>query len=464
MTVQTLPDQQASRPRRPWLEALLLTGFILFVVLGIVALAAFFLLRNADTTPTYETPLAALQPAEIRADLALLQLAGDPADGLAFQALNADELHTAHAIALFDTGFVNNPSTNDGTTVAGSPDDGLTGSKRAGFYQQLARSFLERSLPSAATVAYDTQRSLAMLDVELPALERSPPLIQAAEGFIALDNPAASLDAANQALLLGKQIPALLPAQRVPIFQALSPIAEELGDEALIAEVNELIRNPYLTPGGVLITPQLNALAEPVPLEQPLIDAMMARQLSANQLAERIKFTDGADIEPERQALAAALLREDQVRTEYYPRMAAAQLPPGQQLWLLQDQRAWVALKNRIAMDGFGLPIVPEWNANLPQLQQDLANVTGAFNAVIQALATTLIEPIRQQMLLAEGLQWLALQSELGLYPGANVNEINERLRVTQLALTQLSASLALPVAHDESASPAGFRIQSVPQ
>jgi hypothetical protein len=461
MTLNTFPDQNASRPRRPWLEGILLTGFFFLLILGVLALAAFFFLTHrTPASPVYDSPLSILQPEQIRSDLALRQLAGDPADALAYQALNAGELYTAHAIALFDTGFAGNNATALGT---GSPNSGLVGSKRAGFYQQLAGGYLERGLNVEAGAAYDTLRSLTILDIEIPALERATLLTQAAEGLLALGAEEEALDAANQALLMGKQIPDLLPAQRVQIFQGLKPLADELGDEAFSAQVNDLLRNPYLTPAGVLLTSQLWTFAEPVAPDQPLLDAIQARQIAANQLAERIKFTGGEDIEPERQALAAALLSEEQARIGYYQRMTAAQPTLGQQLWLLSDQRAWAALKLRIAMQGFGLSILPEWEANLAGIQQDLSTVTGSFDLVTQALAATLVDPIYQQMMEVEGLQWLALQADLGLDPGSNTTDLSSRLRVVQQGLAQVGAPLALPVAYDENAVPPGFRIQPGP-
>lgn len=458
MTLNTFPDQNASRHRRPWLEGILLTGFFFLLILGVLALAAFFFLtRSAPASPVYDSPLSILQPEQVRPDLALRQLVGDPADALAYQALNAGELHTAHAIGLFDVGFAGNNAEASG---GGSPNSGLVGSKRAGFYQQLAGKYLDRGLNVEANAAYSTLRSLTVLDIEIPALERATLLTQTAEGLLALGEDEAALDAVNQALLMGKQIPDLLPAQRMQIFQGLKPLADELDDETFSAQVDDLLRNPYLTPAGVLLTPQLWMLAEPVPLDQPLLDAIQAREVAANQLAERIKFTGGEDIEPERQALAAALLNEEQMRIGYYQRMAAAQPTLGQQLWLLSDQRAWVALKLRIAMRGFGLSIMPEWEANLSGIQQDLSTVTGSFDLITQALAATLVDPIHQQMMEAESLQWLALQAELGLDPGSNTVDLSSRLQAVQQGLAQVGAPLALPVAYDEGAVPPGFRIQ----
>jgi hypothetical protein len=47
--------------------------------------------------------LTAFDSEQVLPSLAIKYLAGDPANALAYQALNAGELNTAHALALFDT-------------------------------------------------------------------------------------------------------------------------------------------------------------------------------------------------------------------------------------------------------------------------------------------------------------------------------------------------------------------------
>ena len=284
-------------------------------------------------------------------------------------------------------------------------------------------------------------------------------LTQAAEGFLAVGQPDAALHAAQQAMLVGAKVPDFLPAQRQQIFEALQPVAAEMDNEPFTSRLDDLTRNPFLTPTGVLVTPRLFSLPEALDYDAALLDAIAARQLAAAQLAERIRFTNGADIGPEQEALGALLLQEERIRSDYYSRMAAQSPTPQQQLWLQLDRRAWLALKTRIGMGGFGLSLVPEWELAVNALQQDLAQNAESIDVAAKAVATTLSDPAQQAMLEVEALQWLALQAELGLYLNAPIADINERLRATQLALAQYGEGLALPVTLDTAITPPGFGI-----
>jgi hypothetical protein len=430
----------SSSAGRSWIERGLLFGFFLLLLLGISALIAFLFLMRTPAEPEILSPLDALQTEQISPSLALQELAGDPASALGYQALQAGELATAQAIALFDTQQM-------GTT-------------RAAFNSQLARRLQDERQSGSTAVAQQMLRALAVLDPAIPPFERSQLLTQAAAGFLALDAPDAALDAADQAMLVGARTPDFLPAQRQQIFEDLQPIAAELDAEPFTAQLADLTRNPFLTPTGILITPQLFVLTEAVAYDQPLQDAIAARQQATRQLAERIRFTNGADIGPEQEALGALLLQEERMRQEFYARTEAEVLAPGQQLWLQLDRRAWLSLKTRIAMGGFGLSLVPEWEMAVNALQQELAQNAGAVDVAAKAVAVALDEPAQQAMLQVEILQWLALQAELGLFPNAPVVDINERLHAAQLAFAQFGQEIALPIFLDETAIPPGFRIQ----
>jgi hypothetical protein len=184
-----------------------------------------------------------------------------------------------------------------------------------------------------------------------------------------------------------------------------------------------------------------------------------SRQQAAQQLTQRLQFTGGSDFEPERQALEAALRYEDQVRNEYFGRTVGSGLTPQQQLWLVNQQRAWIALKAQIALKGFGVTLVPEWEQNRDFILQNLNTITANTDVTLDALANGQPTPNDQAALQAEGLQWLALQSDLGLYPDAPIANLSQRLEVAQATLSNLGQAAALPVLHSEEATPPGFRI-----
>jgi hypothetical protein len=203
------------------------------------------------------------------------------------------------------------------------------------------------------------------------------------------------------------------------------------------------------------------AFAQPIAYDSSTQEKITARQGAARILADRIEFTGGVDIEPERQALAAALLAEDAARAQFYQN--PGEIARGQQLWLLLDRRAWLVEKLRVAMQGYGLALVPEWEAQTSQILAELNAANNYLNTVMAAYAGDQSTPLDQALLQIETQHWLVQQAMRGLYPDAPVTTIGEFLRTQQDVLAQQGAPLALPIAYDAMATPAGLRIQPAP-
>lgn len=440
LTMLREPTHLATDERggKPWLEITLLSAFIVSLLIGLVALAAFLLYYDTSGSDLTDDPLTAFDAAQVSPGLALNALSGDSANALAYQALNAGELATAHALVLFDTQAI--------------------GSQRSGLMMQLARAYANDA--EQAAQVYKLAQALAILDPTIPPIERNQNLVQVADGFFIAGQEEAASESAYQALTMAAQLPDLVPAQRADLFASLIPVAEELGDDQLLQTVEDLARNPFLTPTGILPPPQLRQLADPLTPDEALLHAQTTRQMAARQLSDRLQYTGGEDIEPERLALEIALRTEDQVRNDYFGRMLNGGISLNQQVTLLADHRAWIALKAQVALQGFGLSIVPDWENNSNYILQDLGTVTSNMDVNLDALAKMQPVPTEQVVLQVEALQWLALQSDLGLYPDAPVSSLSQRLEIAQNSLAGLGQPLALPVAHAPDAVPPGFRIQ----
>lgn len=435
---------QPKRRRRLWVELLLAAGFLFCLLLGVGALVAFWSLYHTQTTTTLATdPLETLQADRVMPQLALMNLGGDPVEALAYQAMHANQLETSRALVLF--------------TIP------VSGAARMGLYLQLAQRFAQTEQPLAAAQLFRLARAIAILDSTIPPLARSQALVQCAAGLLAAGEQAAALDTAIQAKRVAEQAPGLLPIQRGQIFDNLQPLARQLNDPKLLQQIVEFARNPYLTPPGLMITQTLAVWGEAPPLDPNITTALATRQQRARELAARIGFTNGTDIDPEREALAQALRAEDQSRSEFLKQKLLPDLPVMQRLWLRQDQRAWLLLKASIAQKGFGLSIVPEWEADrtaiLSELNLTTAELIRLFDEMIQAEAS----PTAKDMLTVQLWQWLALQSELGLYPNSKPTELDLRLREAETRLEQAGKALAMRIAFSTDGSPPGFRIQAPP-
>ncbi len=427
--------------RRPnfWLQLTLIIGFVFCLVLGIGALAALMLVQAEPEPLPGASPLTQLPVAAIAPQHALGLLSGDASKALAYQALQAGEL---------DLAFIN-------TYFAVE----LTDSERLTLWLQLGRRNLAADHRERALQAYNHALTTVVLSTNLSFLERSQALLQMAEDLIRAEAPDQALDVLYQAKRVAEQTPDILPAQRSQVFEMLRQFSANVDDPAFAAEIDALARNPYLTPPGVVFASVWSTLAEPIAEKVEVSNARELRQEAARALAERISVTDGIDIDPELQTLATALRNEDQARNTAFQQTLSAGLTLGQQFNLMQQRRAWAALKLQIATGGFGLEIVPEWSANISAVQQELSSANNNLLVVVDALAGISPDPIAQTMLRYEMYAWVAQQTQLGLVADRTLVDLSEQLRFLQSELLRLGAQPALPVANDADATPPGFRI-----
>jgi hypothetical protein len=168
-----------------------------------------------------------------------------------------------------------------------------------------------------------------------------------------------------------------------------------------------------------------------------------------------------ADKQPLIESLAQALRAEDQQRDLYFNQISSSEnLTFPIQFWLVNEQRSWLILKLAIAQRAFGLTLVPEWEAEQAALAEELTLITDTLQTVLLKLAQAQPEPLDQFTQRIAILRWLALQTEIGLYP-QRAEEIGERLRVAQDELAQMGTTAALAVSYHADAIPPGYRIDS---
>lgn len=436
-------DRQGRSVRRRWLELTLLIGFLLSLVLGVGALAVIFVLGDASPPVAAPDALTGLQADRIPPQYALLELAGDPTAALARQAMDAGQVETAYAQIVFATD--------------------LADSQRMGLLLILGRRMRENNLPDRAAQVYGLARTTAVLSPVLTPLERSQALIESADGLLAVGKAAAALDAADQARLVAAQAADLLPVQRNQIFTSLTPIYKSAGADDRVREMGELQRSAGPIDPGVVLPGLWLSLSQPyVPtsataeIEQQnqllLAQVEADRRNAAQILVERIRLTDGLDIEPERESLNNALLNENRVRAEIFRLGRAAGPSLAEQNWLIQEHRRWQAEKVRIALGGYGLRLVPEWSDNPTLLLQDLGNSTADLQAILAAQVNAQTDAVGARVLRHQTLAWLAMQVESGLYPGSQTSglagEIGANILAAQTELAQMGYPLALPLAY----------------
>jgi hypothetical protein len=438
--------QRRTSRRRAWrgLEIILFLAFVLCLALGAGALYFLWSLTNQPAISINDSPLKTLTDTDLVPSLALRQLSGDPSEALASQALQAGELPTTQTLLLFD---IHTPPV-----------------RHVALALELAEQWIALEKFQNAALVAKVAQIIATLDVRMSPLERAQSISLAAERYSAAGETAAARSTVIQALTLAAQTPALLPAQRSQIFSALLPIARQLDEPALLQRVDDYVRNPFVNPTGVLITPTLFTLAAPVVLDPAVIEAQTIRQAAARRLADRILLTQGVDIAPEQEELSNALLNEDRLRTETSPRVKIEEISLQQQFGLLLEERNWLVIKLQIAKKGYGLSILPQWEAGLDTIQQELAENANALSQIFDALISVQPTPAQQAALRTEAMWWLAQQQQLGIYANYPLEDLRERIRFAQAEAERLLGPLALPILYVEAGDGqqiAGFVIQA---
>lgn len=434
-----------STRRRPWLEGVLLIGFFASLLVGASALAGLYYLETQTPEVRAIDPLNALHPDQVPPQLALRQLAGDAPAPLAYQAIQAGYLEFAVAVISFDTE--------------------MAPSERMGMGLLLARRMEEMGAAPRATDLYLLTAQAAILEPTILPLEQGRTLLQCAEGLLnAGEDELASL-VGQQALAVANRTPGLLPAQRQQLFQPLAALFERAGQPQLRSVALELARNPFGPTSLAVVEsrwplPVQPALLDGSPLAVALENARALRQQAAANLAERIRLTDGLDIEQERNDLVQALWGEDQARRAWNDALLATGPTLETQQWIYGEQRAWASTKVRIALGGFGLRLVPEWEADPVPLLQELADSTVLLERTLIGQTQAITDPILHTATRLALLRWTAWQTARGLYPGRPVPDLVQGLQgATQELAEQTGASLP-PLVYQESWTPTPFHYE----
>jgi len=441
MTFRLSTPESPPHTSRIWLQVLLWGGFLLSMLIGLLALLALFLLPDVEQEAALVVadPLFLVEPARIPPHLALLQLAGADGDALVRQAATAGEYTLAYGILVYDST--------------------LTPAIQANESLRVGLQFLAADDPVRAQAAFRQARTAAVFALPMPPLERGLLLARSADGMLQAGDTAGARQTAVQAQHVAAQAAGLLPAQRAQILQAVEPIIRAHGSPQEAQQLAELLRSPGQVPARVALVSRLAQLRDTYPTPPLLADLRSQRVAAAQVLIERIRLTGSQDIELERNALAQALLAEDQLWSELYAGWNNPALQLAQRHGLLLDYRDWLLVKTRAAEGGFGLRLVDSWEAEKEAIRGALGRVMGELNALMNAQIDEDPDPASRAVLRLESLRWLALQAALGFYPNGPLGELSSRMETTQAELEGLGVPPDLPIFYDRGAEPPGFRI-----
>jgi hypothetical protein len=107
----------------------------------------------------------------------------------------------------------------------------------------------------------------------------------------------------------------------------------------------------------------------------------------------------------------------------------------------LRDKIQWLALKLRIARQGFGISLVPEWEAKLNDIAQELNDAYDDYFAITEQQAGGLAKTDEANRSTEDTLREAIVAGRSGLYP--QYNEADSRSKLDAVAQALRDARIA---------------------
>ncbi len=407
---------QTAKAKKGYLGLVIIVSilFVLFLIFA-VAVGALLVTRQLNggisaANPLYGTStLNQINVEAIDPALALASMGGVPETEVISEALDTGRPETALAAMLF------NPN--------------LSNRETSGGFLRLATLYADAGQPQKAEFAYGLAGTVSTLAPDISDTVRADLFIQAAEGLIDLNSAALAQLYLDQAFTIANSSPYLQAAHRRRIFEQLQQNYLALNERALARESLSLSANP---PNLTLVVENETLLpaANPGPLPAEAQQAEAERWRAAQELAVLL-LERGGQAPPEAvEQLAQALINEDQQKLPYFDRELNNTTQLLQNTDILWAKINWLSLKYRVARQGFGLSIVPEWEAQAEVIRADLTKTYERLFALYADLVIGLPNISQIDKATEQRLRTEILAGELGRYP--NYPEEQRRAQLQQ--------------------------------
>jgi len=415
--------------RRGLIWILLATAALLLLI-AIGAVVAYLALRQrpAAAAQGWQDPVAAIAPDKIAPDLALYPLAGASELETIDAAIDNNELHTAYAALLF---------AHD-----------LRDEQRSGRLLQLGSRFSAAEELGMAELANRQVYDLAVLSPEMNDPLRVDALLADGKAWAEMGQTEESGKAYDQVYTIAIKSPYLQVAYRRDLLTRLVTAYGDLGQ----ADRADLCRQQLttLTQGSL---PQLsNPVSQAMELLANPLTPVSSGEIGALEESRRqaaysvLQATAGGATPPSDLVnnLAQALKAEDQAKLTFYQQEREATTQPSKRVnvdWSLID---WLTLKYEVAVRGFGLSIVPEWEQQAAEVQSELSKAYEALRFDYEDLVTSLpdaalMEPGRYGV-----RRMLILAGRLGQYPNYPEQQLADKLQ--EAARNMIAAGMIEPL------------------
>lgn len=421
------PFMQRSVPSKFGVISVISTAIVLILIMGLAIFS--FLTAPEEPLPVkrFDNPISAIAAEQVDPALAIALLAGISETDVIDQAINKSRPGTALA------------------TIISSP--GLNAKDAAGALLLLGGKFSEQDDIPRAILSYQLAGTLATLSPDLSDTLRADIFLQAGIGLTKLEEPILAKVYLDQAVLVATESTYLQPAYRYSVLEALHKayLDLDLKEEAIQslqlslepADLSDLPEKP-------LVLPAVQEIALPTHVQDAEAQRWRAAQFVAKDLVEL-----GGVVRPELlEALRVALLKEDEVKSQYFAESAQAEAQLSGKVNIVQEKIGWQSIKYRVARQGFGVSLVPEWEAAAEQIQADLAasyqELYRFYDDIIVAI------PLASDIDRAkeEALRRQVLAGQLGHYPDYPGEELKLRLLQASATLIETQPNTELRVSY----------------
>jgi hypothetical protein len=401
--------------RRTRLVWVLLATIVMLLLVAAGSAAAFFLLRPQEPADTaWQDPISAVVPDEVAPDLALYPLAGASELDTIDAAIANDAVETAYAAIVLSTD--------------------LSDAQRLGRMILLGGRMVEVGAADRAALAYQQVYDVAILSPWLSDPARADALLASGNGWRRVGDAEQALGAYDQVYLIAVGSPYLQMANRRSLLVSLEAAYDDMGDreraERIRAKIVELDQQagplPPLEPGlRPELSPGQDAVSSP---ELGLLED--ARRQAALALLQQIAG-EGQPDQGLVAALAGALQAEATAKEAFYVQALEETVQPGRRLDVHAATIRWLLTKYKVASRGFGLSLVPEWEADTAGIQSALSrsyqDLFFEYEDVVTALPdAALMVPGRYQI-----RRQALLEGRLGRYVNYPAQQWAEKLQAT---------------------------------
>lgn len=393
---------QPARIQKSHWGLIIIFGIALILTLILVVAVGFLLYTRMAARAETRAALVGtitlnyLDTTQVDPALALTTLGGIPESEVVTEAINLDRPETALAALLFSPSLANKAS--------------------AGGFLQVAAVYAERNQLDKAAFSYQMAGNIATLAADISDTVRADLFQQIAEGLIAINEPAQAKFYLDQSFALGLKSPYLQAAHRRRIFERLHKNYLTINERLLARESLSLSANP---PAQALVTDQQTLLParSPIALSAEIQAAEGDRWLAAQQLAADLVARGGNAPADSVQQLTQALVAEDGLKRPFFKQEFENSSQLTKQIDVSLAQIDWLSTKYRVARGGYGLSLVPEWEAQVDQIRTDLTKTYETLYALYADLVVALPEAAQIDKATEERLRSEILAGELGRYP-----------------------------------------------